>query len=454
MPAKVSVRITKGELSGKEFVFDRRESLVLGRHKDCPIQLPEATVSRYHCILEIAPPSVLVRDFGSLNGTYLNGKKIGQREASMSAEEGKKMQHHPFPMQAGDQLKLGSDCEFAIEVDIPQEAAPKLEPDISPECRQDPGKMLAFILKQAQESLRKGARESVEEGIREIAGYRNIKRLGKGGMGEALLVEDEVSGQEMVLKFMLPEAAADERSKNIFRREAYLSGQLVHKNVVRQHLFGSCGDVFFILLEYCRGGSVDKLMRKNQGKLSLDLATHIMLQVLDGLQHVHHAQVRAKLKDGEEVSANGVVHRDLKPANIFLSDDSSQPLALVADFGLAKTFETAGLSSHTRTGEVAGSMQFMPRQQVLDFRYAQPDVDVWAAAASYYNMLTGAYPKPFVAGKDMAAQVLNLPSVPIRQREPKIPDKLAQVIDAALVDDPQIGIRTVEAFKRSIIEAL
>ncbi|MDR1937045.1 MAG: serine/threonine protein kinase, partial [Tannerellaceae bacterium] len=247
---------------------------------------------------------------------------------------------------------------------------------------------------------------------------------------------------------------ANERCKNLILREAYITGQLTHKNVVHQHQFGRSGDVFFILLEYCRGGSVDKLMQNNNGKLKLDLATHIMLQVLDGLHHVHHARVVAKLKNDEEVTANGVVHRDFKPANIFLSDDTSHPVALVADFGLAKTFDTAGLSSHTRTGEVGGTMVFMPRQQVLNFRYAKPDVDVWAAAASYYNMLTGAFPKQFSGGKDMAEQVLSLPSVPIRKRDPKIPDKLAKVIDAALVDNPKIGISTVEEFKRRIVEAL
>ncbi|MDR1938813.1 MAG: FHA domain-containing protein, partial [Tannerellaceae bacterium] len=348
MPAKITVKITKGELSGKEFVFDQRESLVLGRHNDCPIQLPESTVSRYHCILEIAPPSVLVRDFGSLNGTYLNGKKIGQREASMSVEEGKKMQQNKFPMKAGDHLKLGSDCELAIDVKIPQycadclseieepeftnaekmpvcadchakakkeeelrkkknEPAPKPapkpkpepvrnkrrcvcgavvggpnEPDICPECRKDPIRLLKYLLEPAK--------EGVGEDAREIAGYRNIKRLGKGGMGEALLVEEEATGKEMVLKFMLPEVAANEHCKDLFLREAYITGQLMHKNVVRQHQSGRSGDVFFILLEYCRGGSVDKLMQNNNGKLKLDLATHIMLQVLDGLHHVHNAR--------------------------------------------------------------------------------------------------------------------------------------------------------------------
>ncbi|MDF0552306.1 FHA domain-containing protein [Kamptonema sp. UHCC 0994] len=46
------------------------------------------TISRYHCLLDINPPDIRVRDFGSKNGTFVNGKKIGQRQANQTPEEG------------------------------------------------------------------------------------------------------------------------------------------------------------------------------------------------------------------------------------------------------------------------------------------------------------------------------------------------------------------------------
>ena len=48
----------------------------MGRQADCGIVLPEKTVSRYHCLLDINPPTVKLQDFGSLNGTFLNDVKI------------------------------------------------------------------------------------------------------------------------------------------------------------------------------------------------------------------------------------------------------------------------------------------------------------------------------------------------------------------------------------------
>ncbi|MDF0552305.1 hypothetical protein [Kamptonema sp. UHCC 0994] len=63
----------------------------------------------------------------------------------------------------------------------------------------------------------------------------------------------------------------------------------------------------------------------------------------------------------------------------------------------------------------------MPRQQVLNFKYAQPEVDVWAAAASLYYMLTGYFPRNFAKNQDPFVAVLQTDTVPIRERLPSLP---------------------------------
>jgi serine/threonine-protein kinase len=575
MPTKVTLKINKGKRTGEEFSYNQKETLILGRLNDCHIVLPENTVSRYHCLLDVAPPSVIVRDFGSLNGTYLNGEKIGQRDAGMSIEEAYKQKYNGFPMKTGDCLRLGPDCEITLDIVIPQYCteclceieqpgyvnkdnlpicsacytkaqkrkaqkeeeeriarkmkqerldAEKREKELAAEaeaaaderarkkaeqerldaerraaeiaeqerleairrakeeeirkneeirianeiakrnnrrcevcgapldgglnicsaCLKDPVKILEFMLQEAAKG---------NDDVQGIAGYRKIKELGRGGMGAVWLVEEKKTGEQMALKLMLPEAAADKQSRQTFLREAYISGQLKHTNVVRQFKCGQSGDTYFILMEFCPGGSVDGLMGKHGGKLSLDLATHITLQILDGLHYTHKAKVVSTLADGSTKAVNGVVHRDFKPGNIFLSDNSSRPVAKVADFGLAKAFETAGLSGHTRSGQIAGTLVFMPRQQVVNYRYANPDVDIWAAAASYYNMLTGAFPKDF-RGKDPYTVVLNDPAIPINRRNANIPKRLAEVIDTALIERPNIGFRRAEDLKKAIENAL
>ena len=89
----------------------------------------------------------------------------------------------------------------------------------------------------------------------------------------------------------------------------------------------------------------------------------------------------------------------LSPHNILLAEGRGVTVAKVSDYGLGKAFDRAGLSGHTRTGSTAGKPWFMPRQQVVNFKYAGPEVDVWAAAACIYNMLTGATPRIFLLAR-------------------------------------------------------
>jgi serine/threonine-protein kinase len=129
-------------------------------------------------------------------------------------------------------------------------------------------------------------------------------------------------------------------------------------------------------------------------------------------------------------------------------------VAKISDYGLGKAFDTAGLSGHTRTGATAGKPWFMPRQQVINFKYAGAEVDVWAAAACLYNMLTGATPRDFPSGKDVWQAVLELEPVPIRRRDSSIPLRLAEVIDKALIDRPAILFKTAAELKKALLAAL
>ena len=172
------------------------------------------------------------------------------------------------------------------------------------------------------------------------------------------------------------------------------------------------------------------------------MALAIILQVLDGLEYSHNVEIPyVKLEGNNFGKGQGLVHRDLKPGNIFLSYEDDKTTAKIGDYGLSKAFDLAGLSGQSMTGDRCGTPVFMPRQQVLDFKRAKPDVDVWAAAASLYYMLTGYFPRNF-SSKDMFLEVLINKPVPIRQRDANIPENLAEVIDLALVEEPEIHFKS------------
>jgi serine/threonine protein kinase len=125
----------------------------------------------------------------------------------------------------------------------------------------------------------------------------------------------------------------------------------------------------------------------------------------------------------------------------------------VGDFGLAKAFAESGLSGGTWTGDVGGTYEFMCRQQVAYHNDAGPEVDVWSLAATMYYQLTGNYPRDFGDG-DSCLAVLEVDPTPIGKRRSDLPPRLAEVIDAALKEEPEMTFKTAIAFKRALEDAM
>jgi serine/threonine-protein kinase len=279
---------------------------------------------------------------------------------------------------------------------------------------------------------------------------RILCELGRGGMGVVYLAQRELSREQVALKVMLPPVVADERATKMFLREMKYSRLLRHPNIVRVLDSGCSEGVFFLVLEYCDGGSVLDLVEKG-GPLGPDEALPIALQALAGLEHGHTIALSGvQRSSGKKRLVQGLIHRDLKPSNILLSGSGAGRVAQIADFGLAKAFDQAGLSGLTCTGAVGGSAAFMPRQQLINYKYAKPEVDIWALAATLYYMLTSLPPREFPPGEDQLNVVLETSAVPIRQRNPALPARLAEVIDAALVDNPAIGFQTAAEFHQAL----
>src|SRR5438445_7216305 len=156
-------------------------------------------------------------------------------------------------------------------------------------------------------------------------------------MGAVYLAKHERTGQPVAIKLMLPQVAADERAVELFQREVRNTMALQHRHVVRCLDHGYARGTFFLVLEYCEGGSVDQLMAQRGGTLPVDEAVEITLQALEGLEYTHQAPIPfVKQKGGGYGPGTGLVHRDLKPANLFLTGWGSSRLVKIDDYGLAK----------------------------------------------------------------------------------------------------------------------
>jgi serine/threonine protein kinase len=271
-----------------------------------------------------------------------------------------------------------------------------------------------------------------------VAGYALGPLLGRGGMGVVHLATRLSDGATVALKLMRPEAAVDAHAREVFDREISVTESLRHPNVVTLYAHGAEGDTFYFAMEYCAGGSLSGALLQRANPLEPEVAGRVALQALEGLSFAHD---------------KGFIHRDIKPENILLADPDMQ-LVKLTDFGLAKSFQQAGLSGMTATGFAAGTLQFMPREQLTNFRLLRPASDVWSMGATLYYMLTLRYVRDFPSGKDPLAVVLGGDVVDIRERNPRIPAAMAAVVNRAVEDDLLRRYPSATEFRNALRQAV
>jgi pSer/pThr/pTyr-binding forkhead associated (FHA) protein len=112
----VILKAVEGKLEGQEFVIPNGGRCVVGRARDCSVRLPKENwmASRHHCAVAVDAPLVLVRDLGSLNGTFVNGESIGQRSRWQTAEEALHEEHVARALGEGDEIGIGANS-FRVE---------------------------------------------------------------------------------------------------------------------------------------------------------------------------------------------------------------------------------------------------------------------------------------------------------------------------------------------------
>ena len=447
MPSKITLTITQGKLSGQQYVFASRSTCIVGRNDDCNLQIADKvdmTISRYHCLLDINPPDIRVRDLGSLNGTFVNGKKIGQRRRQQPAKKAVKLNFPEYNLQDGDEIKLG-DILFKIGVQV--EAELNKTPDLIVQKENDQPNFLT-IAKKLLDLAQTG-----NISLQSISEYNLTKSLGKGDFTEVFVAKHTQNNTFIAIKIMLPAVANQKQGVEMFLRETENIKMLQHPNIVQLLDYGFVENTFFFKMEYFPAGNLWDFMQKLGWRLPVNVALDITLQVLDGLIYAHEVEIPyTKSIDGIITKGKGLFHQYLKPNDIFISKINDKIVVKIGDYGLYKAFDLAGLSGQTLTGTKIGTPAFIPRQQVLDFQHQLPEIDVWATAACLYNMLTGYFPRDFTG--DPWLSVLQNNPVPILQRNHSIPENLAKVIDLALTEKPQIYFQTAAEFKQALLECM
>jgi pSer/pThr/pTyr-binding forkhead associated (FHA) protein len=122
MPSTIILSVVEGARKGERLLFRDPDRILVGRSDSCQYRFPNdyrhANVSRLHCLIEVRPTHVTIRDVGSRNGTYVNGENIGQRPAWQRPEDAVGAPWTVRRLRDGDRVQVG-DTVFAVEVRRP-----------------------------------------------------------------------------------------------------------------------------------------------------------------------------------------------------------------------------------------------------------------------------------------------------------------------------------------------
>ncbi len=256
--------------------------------------------------------------------------------------------------------------------------------------------------------------EELTRGTTFAGRYEIIEELGKGGMGKVYRVEDKKIKEEVALKLIKPEIAADKKTIERFSNELKMARKIAHRNVCRMYDLGEEKGTHFITMEYVPGEDLKGMIRM-VGNLGAGKAISIAKQVCDGLAEAHRL---------------GVVHRDLKPQNIMIDKEGN---ARIMDFGIARSIKGKGI---TGAGVMVGTPEYMSPEQA-EVKEVDQRSDIYSLGVILYEMVTGRV--PFEGETPLGIAMKHKSEIPKDPREfnAQIPEDLSRAIMKCLEKDKE-----------------
>lgn len=489
---KVKLEIIKGPQVGRSFEFTKPDTFLVGRAADASFRLPEndPCVSRRHFHLEINPPHCFFRDLGSTNPPLINGKmvlekdlcdldiiEVGLTQLKVFIEKEIKTNEVKCS-RCGTVIVLidnekPSDycinCSKKIESErllkekvVRNKVFCKCGIDLSDLANSDnrADELKGKVQYSCPDCLPPGDNEKGTK----IAGYEVIRKIGEGGMGKVYLVYHKYTARILVCK-KIPGLTQKELLPR-FEREIRLQKSLAHENIIYSIDNGIHNEEPFMISEYADSGDLNNFLIKSGSSLPPSIAIPLISGCLKGLEFMHSMKI---------------IHRDIKPENILLHIDSNGNLIpKISDFGLAKSYNNAGGSSFTQARMAMGTLFFMAPEQMKDAKSVDEKADIYSLGVSLYYLLTGKYPYDFPTQLDiidwlsknkdrfenqdeafhalikMQKQnnpmliILSNNPIPIRQRDPQMSPKLADIVDQAIEKELNKRIQTAREFSEKL----
>ena len=203
------------------------------------------------------------------------------------------------------------------------------------------------------------------------ADYRVIKELGSGSFATVHLVKNKISGAVRAMKAIEKSTNEDDENNELeIINEINILMKMDHPNIVKIFEFYNSPTHYYLITEYCEGGSLFDLIIKN-GPFTEIQASFIMHQLFSVVNYCH------KMK---------IIHRDLKPENILVNkNDNGFVQIKICDFGTSLMFNRGEIQD-----KIVGSIYYIA-PEVLQKKY-NSKCDLWSCGVIMYILLTGVPP--------------------------------------------------------------
>jgi len=249
--------------------------------------------------------------------------------------------------------------------------------------------------------------------------YKLTELIAEGGMASVFKGTDLLLQRTVAVKILRQNLALDEDGIERFYREARSAAKLSHPNIVNIYDIGQEDDIYFIVMEYLPGGTLDKLISGGKPPV-IDEVIRIGIEICEALDYAHK---------------KGVIHRDIKAQNIMQAEDKT---IRVVDFGIARVLDTGTM---TKPGTVMGSVYYFSPEQA-EGKETSISSDIYSTGVLLYYLSTAHYPFDGETAVSIALKHIKDQPVPPVTFNTDIEEKLQDIILRAMNKSPEDRYKT------------
>lgn len=257
--------------------------------------------------------------------------------------------------------------------------------------------------------------------------YRLIRQLGRDAVGIALLVEELIWNEEIVLKFLHPEVVSTNEDVMRFIEELRDARQLTHPNILQMYDFLLFGSAYALSLEYFSGHSLAEELR--QGPLNVRRGVRIAWDVYRGLRRAHSL---------------GFVHQELTPAHIQVNYTNG--VKVVRHFSVVQS----GHAQPEGTEALLRSPRYLAPEH-LHRGVLDASANIYSLGAVMYEMFTGMPPYTATDPVTLLLQQRAGQLQPPRAIRADLPPDLETLILRAMALDPAERPQTTDDVRRHLL---